>query len=673
MPESRPRRVKNPESIAKTYRRHIQILLAVTFVTFISALPGDFVWTDSTYVVEGTQRIRSFQDIADVLRYTAPQYRTRLDGPPISESSGSWQPITTLDLSLGWAIWRDCAFCFRLEGLLLHFATVLGFLALGRHLLSQRRRGNSVALWAAMGFAVHPIVVPVVSSSQGRPVLLATALATWGIVLFSRLPPTSKSHHRDLPRWWIWLAAAAAAAIGAWDLALAMPVAALLIAWFDSSERERPGLRGISRKRIAGLMLLSAFGAAYFLYRLAVFGGFGFAGTYPTDSLVRNLGTALRLFWQHLSVVLVPGEPVISDAFRITTAWGAREVAALLGLSVWIAITVFGLKTRHPAALGSAWFLLWSLPVTGVFPLVRYYSEAALYPAYWGLMFGVAFLLMQLWRPIGRQLTRGSEAVMFGPIILTIAFISALSNVRFWSDQALFESEVDNDPYYIEGRSILSRLSTEQGLVAEPLDQALKAIEASQDRKFTGFYPKFDVFSHLGHAQLEMRYFDEAESSFNMALSERPTSASANHGLGRALLGLGDSDGAMRAFETALKLKPDFLPAQADLGIAMIGQKKYEQGLEYLAAGLSIGLDDYGRRMAMANAFIELKELERAQQNLDAALGFSETSEARAKLAWVQWKLGKRAKARENINIALQLDEYSSSYVLEVARLITAE
>ena len=203
MPESRPRRVKNPESIAKTYRRHIQILLAVTFVTFISALPGDFVWTDSTYVVEGTQRIRSFQDIADVLRYTAPQYRTRLDGPPISESSGSWQPITTLDLSLGWAIWRDCAFCFRLEGLLLHFATVLGFLALGRHLLSQRRRGNSVALWAAMGFAVHPIVVPVVSSSQGRPVLLATALATWGIVLFSRLPPTSKSHHRDLPRWWI--------------------------------------------------------------------------------------------------------------------------------------------------------------------------------------------------------------------------------------------------------------------------------------------------------------------------------------------------------------------------------------------------------------------------------------------------------------------------------------
>ena len=170
-----------------------------------------------------------------------------------------------------------------------------------------------------------------------------------------------------------------------------------------------------------------------------------------------------------------------------------------------------------------------------------------------------------------------------------------------------------------------------------------------------------------------MRYFDEAESSFNMALSERPTSASANHGLGRALLGLGDSDGAMRAFETALKLKPDFLPAQADLGIAMIGQKKYEQGLEYLAAGLSIGLDDYGRRMAMANAFIELKELERAQQNLDAALGFSETSEARAKLAWVQWKLGKRAKARENINIALQLDEYSSSYVLEVARLITAE
>ena len=671
MSQSHSHRTKSPQSIAKTYRRHVQILTVVTFIAFISAMPGDFIWTDGPQIIDGTQRIQSFQDLVDVFRYTAPQFRTRLDGPPIKEATGSWQPTATLDFSLGWAIWRNCAFCFRLEGLLLHFATVIGFLALGRHLLSQRRRGNSVAFWAAMGFAVHPIVVPVVSSSQGRPVLLATACAVWCIVLFSRLPPTSKSHHRDLRRWPLWLAAAATAAVGAWELALAVPLAALLIAWFDSSERERPGIRGISRTRLRGLALLSAIVIAYCLYRVVVFGGIGFAGTYPSNNLLNNFGTAFRLFWQHLSVVLIPGEPVVSDAFRITSGWGAGEVAALLGSAIWIAVTLLGLKVRHPAALGSAWFLLWSLPVTGIFPAVRYYSEAALYPAYWGLLFGIAYFLMQLWRPIGRQLTRGSEAVMFGPIILAVAFITALSNVRFWNDHALFESEVDNDPYYVEGRSILTHLSAKRGAVDEPLEQALKTIEASQDRKFTGFYPKFDVFRNLGNAQLDLQLFEEAESSFTMALSERPSSASAHHGLGGALLGLEDIDGAMRAFEKALELKADYLPAQADLGIALIKQEKYEEGLEYLAAGLANGLDGYVRRVAMAQALIELNEFQQAQQHLEAALAFNEAAETRAKLAWVQWKLGDHRSARENINVALQLDESSSEYVLEVYRQIS--
>jgi tetratricopeptide (TPR) repeat protein len=663
-----PHRSTDTSRSALTRRRHLLILVAAVLAIYLSALPGGYVWTDRPYLLEGQQRLLHWNELGDLLRHTAAQFRTRLDGPPTSPGAGPWEVTATLDYSLGWSLWGDCATCFRLEGILWHALTVVGLYALGRHLLALKRHGIRIAFWAALGFAAHSIAVALVPTSYGRPTLLAAALAVWSLVLFTRLPATSKSQRRHTYRWLLGMLILAAAAVGAAEVALVTPLAALLIAWFESRERGRPGLLGIGRSRRLALVLLFTLAALLVGYRVVVFGGIGLAGDYPGSGPAGHLGSALRLFWTHVDRVLLPGEPVLADALAVTRGWGAGEVAALLGVLVWLGLTGFGLWWRHPAALGSAWFLLWSLPGTGLLPVERYYTEAALYLASWGLVFGLAFALMQLWRPVGRQLARGSEVVLFGPLILTLAFVSSFSNARFWNDAALFESEVDHDPRYVEGRAMLARLALAEDRPADAMNHALNAIEAAKDKKYINFYPRYDIYRQLGRAQQELALYAEAEGSFGIAIEERPNSAAAHYGRARARLAQDNLEGATADLQRALALRPGYAAAEADLGIILIGQGRHAEGLELLEAGLRAGLDDQRRRAAMADAYIAAENWPAAQHALAAALEHRETAVERAKLAWVTWQQGQVARAREHINMALQLEEESSAYVLWVAR-----
>jgi tetratricopeptide (TPR) repeat protein len=663
----RTRKVKPEDAlrIAQTRRRHLLVLASVVFATFLSALPGDFIWTDHQDLLDGGQRIVQWRDLLSIWTLTEPQYQSRLDGPMTLPSSGSWQPLTTINYSLGWGLWNRCPACFRFENLLWHMAVVIGLYALGRELLAQRRLGKSIAFWAALLFAVHPTTVMSVAWIGGRAILLSSACAIWALVLLTRLPATSKSRRDGTKRWLIGLTGLSALAFGALEIALALPLLALIVAWYESAERGRAHLFGISRSRRFGLIAIFATAGVYLLYRGTVI-GYEFPGSYPTASVFGNLGTALRLFWHYVDRVLLPGEPIASDAFAITNGWGAAESAALLGLLLWLIATGVGVVLRLPVAIGSLWFLIWCLPLAGWLPTERYYTEQTLYPAAWGLCLGVTYLLAQLWRPIGRQLMRGSEAVVFAPIVLVLAFITSLSNVRFWSDKRLFEAEIAADPRYVEGRAWLARIALAEDRPADAMNQALNAVDAARDKAFTGYYPRYDIYNLLGEAQLRMALAYEAQGSFATALEIRPSSAMVHHGLGKAFNDQQEYALAEQHLRRALTLRQGFASAQADLGVALIGQGKHAQGLALLEPNLTQGLGSYARLIAAADAYMEMTRWENAESALEAALATSETAEGRAKLAFTLWQLGKRALARENINIALQLEGQSSDYVLWV-------
>lgn len=640
----------------------------LVLVVYASALGGGFVWTDREDLLQGAYRLHTPADLGAILSQTRPYYRAGvLGGGTAQPDVGSWQPLVALANTLGWSLWGDCAFCFHLENLLLHGLLVVGLYALGRRLLSRRRHGNRIAFWAAALFAVHPAAVSSVALIGGLPYLLAAVFSVWSLAMFSRLRASTRSHHGQERRWLAGLGAAGLAAMLTHETAYLLPVAALLVAAFDSIRRGRPALGGISPARRRGLAVLTAVLALVVAYRTLVLGGLGFSGSYPSDSVFDNVGTALRHFWFLVEQVALPGEPVLSDARPVSLGWGATEVAALLGALLLVGAVLLGLGLGHPSAFGLAWLLLWLLPGVGLFPTDHYHSSQTLYLASWGLVFAVTYALFLAWRPLGRQLMPGSEVVIYLPIIIVLGVISGFSNARFWDHRALFESEISTDPHYIEGRLELAKVALEDNEPGAAMHHVLEAIEASRDASYTGYWSAREAYLLLGRAQLDLELPHEALGSFQATLDRQPDDPVGRYWLGVALLATGEPKAAETNLRAALQGSPAQSPeAEADLGVALARQGRFVEARPLLATAIDRNLGNPRRHLSMAMTLLDGNELAGAARHLELALAEREVAEERARLAWIHWRLGNTEQAQSHINMALQLEETSSDYVLWV-------
>ena len=659
----RHRRRHSPEQIAKTRRNHVLLLGLLVLIVFASTLGGDFVWHDRDDILQGAHRITSLADVPEALSSSREAYRARLSGRDADAAVGTWQPLTLLSNSLSWLLWGDCALCFHLENLILHGLMVIGVYALGRHLLALRRHGVRLAAWAAALFAVHPATVNTVAWIGGRPYLLAAVLVVWSLVLFTRLPATTRSQARSARQWLLGLSAAALAAMLAHESAYLLPVLGLLIAMYESRERGRHPLGGISPRRLQGLAVMS--GALVFViaYRSSILGGLSFPADYPTESALNNLGTALRHFWFLVELTFVPAEPIVSDSWRITLGWGAGEVAALLGLLVLLAAILGGLYLDHPSAIGGAWFVLAIVPGVGIFPSAHYHDSQTLYLAIWGATFALTYGIARLWRPIGRQLMPGSEAIVFVPLLVVLSVITGLSNARWWNHEGLFESEIASDPHYMEGRLELAEAALERGEPTAALNHVLAAIEASRNENYTGYWSARDAYYLAGRAQWEMDLFTEAAGSLTSALQESPGDADVLYWLGLAQLSMQEFGPAEASFRQALAARPAFPNAAADLGVTLVGQQRFVEAYPLLADAIAQDLGNARRHRAMALTLIDANRLQEAAQQLELALAMREDADERARLAWVSWRLGEMEKARSDLNMALMMEEESSPYV----------
>lgn len=669
---SHKKRQQSAEQIARTRRLHIVLLALLVLLVFASTLGGGFVWTDREDLIDGQHRLQRLSDIPAALSQTREAFRERDVAGTIGDTgSGSWQPLTILSNTVSWSLWGECSVCFHIENVLLHLLVVVGLYALGRHVLSQQRHGTRIAAWSAALYAIHPTTVTSVAWIGGRPYLLAAVFGVWSLVFFTYLQATTKSRHGHFQRWQLAMGLSAGAAMLAHETAYLLPVLALLIAGFESNQRGRSAVFGIAPKRWTAMALLSGVLGLILLYRYLVLGGLGFSGGFPAQSLIDNIGTGLRHFWYLISEAILPGEPVISDAWRVSQGWGAIESLALLGLVAGLVAILAGLKLGQPVAFGAGWLVLWLIPGVGLFPSDHYHSSQTLYLAGWGVAVAVGYLLFRLWRPIGRELVPGSEAVVYIPILIVLAVITAFSNARWWSHDALFESEIAHDPHYMEGRVELAKSALVRGDAAAAMTHAMAAIEASQDKSFTGYWSPRDTYFLLARAQWEQGMMTEAARNFDTALEYQPQDAELFYWRGVSRLGLEEFDGAEEDLRRALTLREPFPEAVADLGVLMAQQARYVEAYPLLSEALNSGLTGFERHAAMARVLIDAGELDASAAQLELALALREVADERARLAWVYWQLDQRDRALQDLNMALQLEETTSPYVDEVRRALT--
>jgi len=649
------RRREDPAQAAARRHHHLWLLVVALLLTFIGTLPGGFVWTDHRDLEQAGARLHDWSELPRAFTLTQEQFRESRLGTTPPEARGAWRPLVILNYTLDHWLVGDCAPCLHLENLLWHAVCVFGLYALGRRLLARRSHGKTLAFWSTLLFAVHPIVTVPVAFIGSRDLLLGNALAIAALVALSRLPATTGSHPRRTFHWLLAVPLLTLAALLSHEAMLALPALALLLAWFEMRERGRRGLGAIgpSRRLAIALMLLAV--ALYLLLRMRLV-GLASADGLPGVGVAQHLGTLLSLFWHSVGQVIWPGEPVVSDAWPLEGLLNPAAVSGLLALLVLLGAVVWGLGHHHPVALGATWFGLWYLPVSGVVPLQHLHDDGHLYPAAWGLLLALVFVGYRLWRPLGRQLSRGAEALVFTPAVLILATITALSGLRFHDDPSLFNGEIDQDPYYLEGRVMLARHALRQAQPLEALNHGLRALEAVDSDQPTNaaHWPAADGHQVLAEAELALALLDDARRDFSVARDLAPHRAGPWYGLGLVDLQQDKPAAAVAELRAALQRRPDHLPTRLRLGEALLRSGQREEGFALLLPLVSSGEADADALLAISDAYAAQGRQRAATAHLQLALQQRHDPALRARLARQLWREGKQDQAQQQIALALQ-------------------
>lgn len=297
------------------------------------------------------------------------------------------RPFLKLSYSINWTL-DSQPYGFHLVNLGVHLGNVLMAYALVRYWAARTgpegARPASVALIAALIFALHPANTEAVTYVSGRSVSLMAWFYLAGLLIFLRQPSASR---RGLALGLTMLAFLLA--LGVKEIAITLPAALLLTLWFC----DRP--RSTSTWPIWAVSLLG--GAA--LLSLPRYRNF-FATSLETRSLGDNLLTQIDglhyLITRPLLGLRLNIDPDLTAHLALTPelAWKLLIPVAMLILALW------QWRRRPWLSLGTAWFFLHLAPTNSLLARLDVANDRQLYLAMLGPAFILAMLLHRVIWPL---------------------------------------------------------------------------------------------------------------------------------------------------------------------------------------------------------------------------------------------------------------------------------
>lgn len=626
----RPSKAPSPEPpppVAQSTTKHDLLwLLLAGVLAFANSTQGKFLWLDHSELEGANYRIVDAEDFGRIWTQTIEEYQARRSGVQVREGQGGyWRPIYALGVSLDWLLWDGSPWLDHVENILWHLATVVGLYLLGNQVFGSTDDGRRAVFWATLLFAVHPLGVHSVTWISGRKDTMCAAFGIAALVALghaTRKLETREAGWRRAARWLALSAVCLLLSIGSKELGFLVPLMATVLFW--------PPLRAVEEVdqrrrtvRLAGLAVLWATALVMVVYRLGVVGARGLDESYPTDSLLRNLAMTANVAWHYVLRILVPYEVRLSDAWPVVQTIGAGDALALIAFFALAALVAYGWFKGWPWTLGVIWFVIWMLPTSGIMPLRHFRAERYLYPASWGILVAALLLLLPLadkaFAPHGRRVA----GVLLTLIAAIFAMKTAFENTYWQNDLSLFGHSVAQDPHHVEGRIQLSRLALERDDDQQAAQLALEALEQMRDRSYVAYGVPYYAHTWLGTALLRLGRPAEALEQFQQALQYFPDSPGGYENMAMAEVAQGNMSAAKEDFLRAVELQPDDVEIRHNLVMTLLQLSEFAQAeahLEYLVSALP---EDAGHR---------------------------------ARLAYCQWKLGKQEEARQNLQVARQLN-----------------
>lgn len=512
-----PEEIRQPRPNAGSLPSKLEILLIVLLaaVPYLPVLGGPFLYDDTLYVVENHQVTNT--------AYTLQSLTTSY--PPGSNSQALYRPLVTLSYALDHALAGLNPAVFHLSNLLLHVGASLAAYAL------LRAWFPSVAGWAAMLFAVHPVHTEAVAWIVGRAEILC------GLFLFLAL------------RWSASRGVLAAVALLLALLSKEMAISAPLLLLLPVAFLGVPFVRSRTAFVAFALVLL-----LYLVIRRSVLGWMTPQGDQQllTDTgLIERLPSLFVAYAQYLRLSVLPTGLAVDHAWESVPTW--QSPAAMIGvlLVAGLGSVAWILRRRQPwVPVAIAWFLLALLPVSHLFPIGATYAERFLYTPVLGACLAIAALLQRV-----RLRYVGAGAFV---LLVLAGGAATFHRSRDWTDaERFYQASIAASPRNATLKNNLGRIYADR----RQLDLAEKHFEEALELK----PDHAPALCNLGVIRAMAGRLPEAQDLMERSIRANPGYARGYCNLGKVHALGGRTEEARAAFERTLELNPDYAEARAEL------------------------------------------------------------------------------------------------------------
>lgn len=544
------------------------LLIAATFVAYLPALHGSFVWDDASWT---TGLSGLFQNPSGLhLIWFQPTVLQQ------------YYPLTATTFWLDYQFWKFWTFPYHVENVLLHALAALLF---WRLLLQIQLPG---AWLAAAIFALHPVMVESAAWITERKNVLSLVLYLAALLTYLRHAQDATRTQKAAPAsilsrvvchgslFYVLALFLFLGALLAKTTAFSLPAVILLLAWW---QRGRLQWRTDVLPTVPFFALALGLCAVTFWLERNHVGAKGedFALTFAQRCLIAG-----RVFWFYPGKLFWPGQlcfvyPRWEPNPDVWWQWLYPAATAGTLLTLWLARGRIG---RGP--ITALFFFVGTLfPVMGF--MNTYFMRYSFVCDHWVYLssLGLLALMAALVTLAAEQLRL--RAVIYGFAILALPVLGILTwrQAGMYTDmETLWRTTIARNPDCWMAQSNLGTSLLHRGKPgeAEVLYREVLRLQPTSA----------EAFNNLGIALAAQGKLTEAMQDFDRALQLKPDYAEAHYDSGVALAGQRNWNQAIQFYERALELKPDYAEAHNNLGIALANQGKFAEAMQHFERALQL-------------------------------------------------------------------------------------
>jgi len=570
---------------------HLALLLAVTFAIYGNSLTNGFV-SDDDFQVLGNKLITDYHNLPKI--FTSNVWAFANSG------------MTNYFRPLHMVVYMAEFYLFGLDPFSWHFANlVFHALALvAAYFLVRALAGETLAFWAGLWFALHPIHVEAVIWVAVVTDLLCGLALFAGVFYYHRARTDARPY-----RFYALSVLAFFCGLLVKETAFVFPGLLLAYEFFYRRESPLAILRALVR-----YIPFAAVAAAYLALRLNALGRFAPAsGMHFKLSLWEMFLSVPVLFAKYVWKLFVPLDLNYYYVYHPVRTLGWPVFTSLL-LIAGLAAAMFWLRQWQPLlAFSLAWFFITLAPVLSI-PNVgeNVFTERYLYIPSLGFCVLGAWAWLEIRRrvPATRQAVAGALALLF----VFYAVQTVRRNPDWKDDMTLFTKTAEQSPesattlsnlgyiHYLHGHVDRAIQFYRRSLELEPrralthnnlgnalsnkgqFDQAIVHLRKATELK-TDY---FGAWLNLGLVYAAQKGWDPAIESYQKALAIKSDFAEALTAMGLALWAKGQPADSIASYRKALAAKPDYIEAHINLASALSETGAPDEAVEHLQTVLRL-------------------------------------------------------------------------------------